>query len=186
VYPTPDNWVTDGFACQQDSEAMQDALRFRLREAGYTEGQRNTGIFDGAKLRKISLDDECEYLMPYLDWDMGVDEHDDYFVIRKDGDYACNTTNGVLLIEDNRPICDNCDERCDANDLSPVYTSVRATGHPRHEHYWCGSCVDSHAFYCHGANQYIADSVDSVTVGDHRYNLAYAETNFTLSDYSDE
>lgn len=186
VYPTPDNWRSDDFACQPDSEAMQDALRFRLREAGYIEGQRNTDIFDGAKLRKIGLDDDCEYLMPYLDWGMNVDDAGGYFVIRRHGDYACDKTNGVLRIKDERPTCDNCDERCDADDLRTVYTGVSATGHPRFAHDWCEYCTDNHAFYCDGVHEYIADSVESVEVGNRTYSHAYAETNFFLSDYSGE
>jgi hypothetical protein len=124
--------------------------------------------------------------MPYLDWGMGVDDCGDHFVIRKHGEYACDMTNGVLKIEDNRPYCENCEERCDADDLHNVYMSVSSTGHPRYASAWCEYCTDHLAFYCDGASEYFSNQVDHVIVGRRTYTEAYAETNFTRSDYSGE
>jgi hypothetical protein len=178
VYPTPQNWSTDDFADETEAENMQSALTNRLLNMEY-----KTGLFCGAKLSKIELDDGG-YLMPYLDQGYGVDHCGDHFVMSKDPSIKCDTTDGRVEADDERDPCDRCDDRDD--NLYRVYADVSSSGNGRNAQDWCYSCRNNHTFFCNGIDEYVSDDVDQTDVDGSTYSYAYANTNFTRSDYSDE
>jgi hypothetical protein len=186
VYPTPDShWAGDGFASQEDAEAMQHALHNRLLEDGYQDATK-TGqtSFNGARLRKIELYRDDRYLMPYLDQGYKVNDCGDHFEMHQHGDIGADGTEGHIEIEDDRPTCDRCAYRVDEDDLSTVY--LRPTMRRIFRANWCPDCVADHAFICDGSGALFDDSVDAATVDGNTYTVAYCEAHFSFSDYSHE
>jgi hypothetical protein len=185
VYPTPDShWLGDGFASQEDAEAMQHALHNRLLEDGYQDATK-TGqtSFNGARLRKIEL---CRdrYIMPYLDQYYKVSDCGDHFVMHQHGDIEADKTNGYIDIDDDRPTCDRCDHYVDEDDLSTVY--LRPAMRQLFRSNWCPKCVVDHAFICDGTGALFDEAVSAVSMDGCTYTLAYCEAHFSFSDYSQE
>jgi hypothetical protein len=181
VYPTPDNYQKDGFADQTDAEAMQTALKNRLRKLGYDDKPDG---FSGAKLQRIALDgSDDRFLMPYLDHGYGVtDGGDDYFRMRRRNyDYTGDSTGGYITIQDDGTACDRCGDRVDDDETYAVATCAHSGGGAGWQ-MWCAYCADTHSFRCEGFEETFSDRVPSVEVDGSDYTLRYAEENFTQCD----
>lgn len=184
IYPTPGCWSQDGFTSRGESQAAYDALQNRLKSEGYTFESERTNGFKGARLARN--DEGCgSYTMPYLDSSYCVDDDGDWFRMNRNGAIPCGSTDGTIEVEDDRTMCERCEDTCDDDTTSYVYTTVRR-GHPAHGETWCDHCASNYSFYCEGFNETLSDDVGSVEVDGCTYAVPYAEANFYRSDRSDD
>lgn len=164
--------------------ADNDALHNALKALGYTKCMTYYGYnggktsLVGARVRKIT-NDRRGFVMPYIDGDHSVSDHDDKWFSLYGGDYRAESTDGVIYA-DPKSECESCGYETDEDDMTRVYT---CSGRTQYEN-WCPSCVDSHTFYCNGYDVYFADNcVDSVEVDGQTYSLRYAENNANYCEY---
>jgi hypothetical protein len=136
--------------------------RERLKPLLDAMGYAQVRGFKGARISKIANENDGGYIMPYIDgYPNSVDIEGDFFVIREYGDYLASSTGGVIG-KDERPRCERCEERYDEEDSVEVYLDDRY----RVSEFWCRDCADSHAFFCHGTENYFCDDVPSVVTAD--------------------
>lgn len=122
----------------------------------YDRGEFPT--FEGAKLLRLSAsayDDDC-FVMPYIDEALGARLSGKYFILTKNcSDYDTHSTEGRTSDpDDDRGYCDNCEESCDSDSMSQVYTRSDAM----RSQSWCESCTDNHSIRCEGTGDYYSDS----------------------------
>jgi len=188
VYPTPENWSSDGFESYDVSRAHQTALLHKLKELGYTHVSEGGDVLRGARLLKIRQGGS--YRMPYLDNDYGVDDGGEYWIMARGGEYQCLNTHGYMdedAADEDSISCNRCDAECDEDDTRIVYTAVSVYGAGRSPETWCSYCQDMHSFYCEGIEDYVSNDVENITIGDHTYSMAYAEhAGYYFCDRTDE
>lgn len=139
-----------------------------LDAAGYRKGDGRS--FNGAKLKKIDSI-HGGWVMPYLDWSYGVDDHGDHFVMSNNPDHDCQETSGYIQGRE-RYYCDRCEDNCDEiNEVRISRYNIRS---------WCGHCANEYAFYCNHTNNLVCldsgQEVDGETVAD------WVEVNFCEHD----
>ena len=176
VYPEP-NAYPDNHpgACLQN----------RLRAEGYESIYDNRAAFNGAKLLKILISGN-QYVMPYIDVIYRAAAHpedDNFFIIYENGTIQAESTSGVTFYDAEKksgdaPCCDSCEEQVeDDEELHEVFTEVNSRGHGMAAQMWCECCRDNRAFWCAGAQTYIAYDAESIEIDGELYNRRYVERN---------
>ena len=118
-----------------------------LENAGFS-----LGTFSGARLLKIENTLGEGWIMPYLDRISGVDDCGDYFEITHHGDYAADTTSGVINAS-----CERCYECGDIVDEDCATCDDDGN-------YWCENCWSENHFYCEKCNESYHDNVTHTDV----------------------
>lgn len=140
IYPPAD--TPEGFALQR-----------ALEREGYIRDSPNGGAFRGARLSKIERGGGG-YLMPYLDYNYGVDDNGGHWVMsQSSSDYACQSTEGYILDEPEE-FCDNCGHA--AYDMTSVVTCINPQGEVEEGEYWCSRCFDNRTFHCAGIGGHVS------------------------------
>lgn len=126
-------------------------LEQTLKREGY-QCDSDGCLFNGARLHKI----ECRhsFIMPYLDWDYGLDDAGDHFVMRPrdTGRWArCLRTDGLL--EDKSFHCPHCDEWTTHDGRNNVEDAAQI---------WCIECIKNGAFYCAYTGNIYSTDIPSV------------------------
>ena len=169
-----------------------------LKAAGFRKGSYYQGedadapSMNGARLSCVHVRDDA-YLMPYIDGGENLElirvNGARYFEMSDSGssDYDTQRTDGLSrdLEDENTGWCERCEDSCDADETSMVYTRFR-NGRLAGEQCWCESCGNDHTFYCQGFEERLDDAMDSIEVGGATYSLAYAEMNFNYCERADE
>jgi len=123
-------------------------LSTMLRDRGFT-----CGNIHGCRIKKIT-DNNGDHLMPYLDGDTYVKEHDANYWMAGDTGIECTSTDGWL--HDHRTQCADCSDRYDDDDMSHVGV--------RNARIVCDSCSENYRpIETHYGLRYIADH-DVITV----------------------
>jgi hypothetical protein len=118
-------------------------MRLLLQNAGYTSGS-----LCGARVRRILDRNSGQYIMPYVDGISYACDDGEYIRLG-DGNIETHNTDGLGGEEDDRPVCQHCDDRYDQDDGS--YIEDR-------EEDWCSSCTSNYATYCDLSGYYLSDS----------------------------
>lgn len=139
----------------------EDMLRYLLQQAGY----RETGYFDGARIRAIVVGRPRDhvYVMPYIDAANGATLESPFFVLSdSDGDYGVKETNGVTgevsystcehcetRIAEDESLCDSCQEQQYSCDDCEEYYFRDSDGSVRvGQNRYCPNCAKSHQQIC--------------------------------------
>ena len=182
VYPTPHNYVTDGFSSSEDATAAQQALRNKLLALGYAEtGHRSSG-FAGARLLRIGCthpdEDEPAWVMPYIDGAYYAKDRRDHFVLSESDGYRAESTDGAIRSQLARCYC--CEEFVNRDDMFWVQDGYT-------ERHVCAGCVDSDTFVCEGNGvRYFRNEEQPIEIDEAEYSLNYVERYFVRSDRSGE
>jgi hypothetical protein len=170
------------------SESTTNALHNLLQLHGYKKsngyyGSNGQGVnLEGARLRRIENRHSSAFIAPYCDDIDYMTEHANgrYFVLGGRGhQYTLSETNGLTQEEDSCT-CECCEDRVSEEDVYQVNVSYGVV-------YWCQDCRSDRAFYCHGTDEYYAESsFDCVEVNNHSYSLDYAQDHFTYCEHCQE
>jgi len=140
-----------------------DRLNVWLRDQGY----RKADDWEGFKLARIEARNNCGFIAPYLDGSSkDVDVHCDHLRIVGcgDGEYTCSSTNGdAEEREDDRMICEDCDDRVDGDDSYHVYRDASRCV--------CQHCYENNYVTVRGrrGDEYAVDNNDAIEVGGEWY-----------------
>ena len=169
-----------------ENEELQDELREALHALGYEHVHQTSGKgLDGARMLRI--EDDNRLVMPYLDAPyQSFDDHGDYLILRRSGDYPGTETAGLArLTPEYEHTCCCCEEGFNG-DGTTVYLRCNSDGGHR-ARYWCDGCVGCATFYCEGFNEsFDSDSVDSAEWRGNTYTQVWLDANTFISDYSGE
>lgn len=172
VYPTPDNYCSDGFDSEQDARAVQTYLTDLMRKDGYRTLYEDNTLFDGARILKVPMDDDDTYVMPYLDCSLRFSDHStDHWVLNHRGQYFAQETHGEFEMP-YFSTCDCCETRLRTrSDAIEAWTAYRY-GAPTNTRWFCQDCFDTHSYECHGTG-YIYAYNSVVGEDGFTYNVAY-------------
>lgn len=188
IYPTPDNWMDDGFECRTDSEDCQLALLKRLQGEGYRMGGIEDGVsFEGARLL-ILESNNGGWVMPYLDGAYGVYRSGSFWRMTADQtklEYRCDTTDGRIE-SGGGCTCDECGDDIEDDGSEPLVATRVHSGRLSGFRTWCESCRNSYAFYCEGFGEYVSEIVPHTVIRGADYCDAWLEQNAFLSQHSNE
>lgn len=176
VYPTPDNYSSDGFSSEGEAKSMQDQLFDRLKAEGYTSFYEDGAIFDGARLLAIPYPPGSDpvgnnWVMPYIDNNrFDGDGKDGFFRIEHNGRWSagdtCGYTAGPYRQDgESKGTCDECAARVPDDDLTVVGIDTGPEGETLCcTQAFCPSCVQHSTFVCDGSGiRYATGSVGQQT-----------------------
>jgi hypothetical protein len=154
-----------------DGDKLHRLLKARgyRKSAGYYGDQDHEQSLEGARLLKITCEDDSDvYLVPYCDDISNARRDDKFLVLDPDGGIDLRRTDGwsdPTRSEESEYeyTCDRCEEGCD--ETNEVHTSRNRS------QYWCNYCSENDAFYCDHINERYSDSVESVQVGDETWSI---------------
>jgi hypothetical protein len=148
-----------------------DRLNVWLKDQGY----RKIDDWEGFKLARIDARNSCGFVAPYLDGcSKDVDDCGTYLRVVGcgDGEYVCNGTMGdAETRDDDRVVCEDCDDRIDSDDSYHVYRdSSRCV---------CEHCYENRYTTVIGrrGDTYAVNNDDAVRVGDEWYDCEYLSDN---------
>ncbi len=155
IYPTVDShWSDEGYASQDDCQAVYDTLESQLREAGYKSLDEDDRGFNGARLILEWSHNHRQVVMPYLDRNYRATiDGEGVLRLQRGGEIEGDNTCGWSDAEDSdRATCEHCDARVEDYDTTTVW-SRGVGGDPET---WCDNCADRAAFWCDGGERYVA------------------------------
>lgn len=159
---------------------VYDSARFAdlLQKIGYSRSD-----MIGAKINKIYIKDQGDYLLPYLDCCQFVASNGKFFEIVSDvseAEFIGNMTSGMageIEPDDEGFYCDRCEEHCTGEPFTVfIGRNTRRS--------WCEDCLNYSGFYCDYVGAHIsndcASEVDGKLVAEW-----YAENEAQYCNYSE-
>ena len=186
VYPTTEVWEEDGYDSIDESDAVYEAMRNKLMDAGYVYCRRHVDgepSFQGARLQRHILKNGYP-MVPYLDGDWHCVDDDDCIRLHDMHDkhasaYGAFATNGFAAVNlnDSRH-CGHCGTRFTAGQPRvSVYGHNHGDPQP-----WCEACNEAHAYICQGGGaRFGAANNPPITVAGHVYSPYYVRRNMMRS-----
>ena len=171
-----------GNAKQSSYSDTDERLNAWLREQGYSRASD----WEGFKLAKIEVRNNCGFVAPYLDGcSKDVDVYRDHLLVvgSDDGEYTCNCTDGDAA-EQASSSCEDCDSRMSEDDTYRVYRDGSRCV--------CASCYEHNYTVVIGrrGDRYAVDNDDAIEVGDECYHTEWLSDNGIVvlhdGDYSHE
>lgn len=123
-----------------------DRLKPALESEGYEPGAREK--FVGARLLRIP--ENSGFVAPYLDIAGAVNDNGDYLILCLNGEYVCDTTNGIT---------GGAECKCCNGNMNESYTV--------NDEEWCLSCYENDAFTCESCET--AHHTDGMWIVNDRY-----------------
>jgi len=158
-----------------ENSPLHDLLKSEGFEKSRYYSLQNPSM-QGARLLLVE-NDHGNYVAPYMDECGAATDNGEYLIVAEYGDYNLNQTNGEVenTHADDRPICENCDERTDESDMTTVYNAI-IRNRPDNPSYMCEHCADRNSYYCHGYQERLSDDIHSVEVDGDLYSYNYVES----------
>ena len=146
----PDRKVYGRIYPEPPSYKEGEDLQRRLRDLGYQAIEESEEGFEGARILKI--EEEGNYIMPYIDRGYGVKDAGDHWTMSLRPDYSCQETSGYLYDpeddDDYYSHCDDCGARVHNDNLYYAYSAIQGQ-HPVHPVDLCSDCYDNRGgFVC--------------------------------------
>jgi hypothetical protein len=186
IYPSIENWGTDGFSSSDESEAAGLELLTRLKALGYRTRDEDSRIFDGARVVAEPWPNSSgAYVMPYIDSlcfdNEGQPYEDGFFRLTAYGSHAMRSEDGEYYAP-GYGSCDYCDERiATEDDAHMIFQATDREGEPDDARTYCASCANPDAgrvFICDGTGEAFANGVGCVDMANGEvWNTRYFEAN---------
>lgn len=154
---------------QSSYSDTDERLNAWLREQGYSKAND----WEGFKLAKIKVSNDCGFVAPYLDGcSKEVDVHRDHLLVVGcgQGEYNCSETNGDAE-ERSGATCEDCDSRMSEDDTYHVYRHA--------DRCVCSNCYEDNYTLVIGRRQeqYAVDNSDAIEVDGEYYHEEWLSDN---------